>query len=235
MIRDMTIKEREEIMKQNHKQDRLKSLIVPLEGDTSVTDSKNVMKHGLELQNTLQRPLTEVSSEEFMNLGLSYIEYCEKVSQSPTQVGLAMWLGVSHLTLKRWVNSPNFIHWEILQRFINFFHFFAEQKAMDGMLSPLVYFFQAKNYWGMSDQTEIVHKTQPTETIDLSEQQRILHSTPGVVVETDFEEIEEDLETSSGSEDNGDLAADNFVDLDTILCGDLAAEEDLESWSDEDL
>ena len=81
--------------------------------------------------------------------------------------------------------------------------------------------FYGKNWFGLSDKTEIVHKSQTTQVIDISEQQRILRTTPGVIVDAEFHEKTENLAIPEnlGNKVPEDLGTHTHENLATILRG----------------
>lgn len=179
------------------------------EGDTSIRDNLDLMVHGVEFQGKVGKDLSYTDTEILTREGIAFLQYCDEKNMVPTMTGLALWLGLTHGTLTRWMHDSRNPHNFFLQKMNTYFHRFAEEKAMDGSLSPLIYFFQAKNYWGMSDRTEIVHKSQSTQTIDISEQQRILRSTPGVVIDAEYHEkppeARDEVKDLEGSSDTTEL------------------------------
>lgn len=103
---------------------------------------------------------------------------------------------------------------------------YAEQKAMNGELSPLIYFFQAKNYWGMSDKTEIVHKSSSTSVIDVSEQNRILTSAPGIILDAEIVNTKSENEIQNTKSEILNTKSEN--EILNFLTG-----EDIPEWDDD--
>ena len=158
-------------------------------GDTSLIDNMNVMKHGMEVEKKIGRPLSYASVEIFDSLILDFVKYCDEKKMVPTRPGLALWLGLDSTTLGKWKNDSTNPFSSSIKNAEELFHSFLLQKTTEGKINTILYFFLAKNWYGMSDKTEIVHKSQSTQVIDISEQQRILRSTPGVVVDAEFEDL----------------------------------------------
>ena len=201
-------------------------------GDTSLIDNMNVMKHGMEVEKKIGRPLSYASVEIFDSLILDFVKYCDEKKMVPTRPGLALWLGIDSTTLGKWKNDSTNPFSSSIKNAEELFHSFLLQKTTEGKINTILYFFLAKNWYGMSDKTEIVHKSQSTQVIDISEQQRILRSTPGVVVDAEFEDLGTEnlgtenlaIESVSGTENLGteNLGTENLgtsENLDDILLG----------------
>ena len=245
---NMTYEERVNNMKVKGKQqcNQLKKVIQP--GDTSIMDNYYIFEHGMNIDKKLGRPLSYSSPQELSRQIGEYIQYCSDKDLVPINSGLALWLGIDHGTMVDWRDNPANPFSPILKKASELFHSFAQQKTLDGQINPILYMFLSKNYWGMSDKTEIVHRSS-TSGIDLDEQQRIINSTPGIVIDAQIIESEprsEDLCTNTLPEDLGsqkaenlaseDLAAENLEDedLDDMLLGgseDLGEAEDLGTYT----
>ena len=134
------------------------------------------------------RPFSYESVEEFDKQVVAYFEYCQEKQLIPARPGLALWLGIDSDTLVKWKNDSANLMQDSIKRAEEAMHMFTLQKAGEGKINPILYFFIAKNWYGMQDKTEIVHKSSSTQAIDITEQQRILRNTPGVVLDAEFEE-----------------------------------------------
>ena len=179
----------EKAMKNYKAPSNMKKLIK--DNDDTLKDCYALLKHGRETMKN--KSVAYMDGEELEEQINGYIEFCIEHKQVPSQVGLALWLGVSNETINNWKSNPSFIHYKIIKRTLEIFHKFIEQKALDGEINPILYMFYGKNWFGLSDKTEIVHKSQTTQVIDISEQQRILRTTPGVIVDAEFHEKTENL------------------------------------------
>ena len=243
---NMTREERIQNLEKNRKEPHrgLKKLVK--EGDTSIMDNFEIYMHGIRLWESHGSNHAYDDPDAVMNEIQTYIVYCDDKKMNPTWLGLSLWLGVSIQTLDRWKEDQTNLCCEIFKKTHNLFHNFLQQKALDGELNPLMYFFMAKNYWGLSDKTEIVHSRQTTAVIDISEQQRILSSTPGVVIDADFSEkpsvaaVEPSRTLETGKADLSHADLQNVLrgrenvreheDLETCRHGDLHTQGDLETW-----
>lgn len=131
-----------------------------------------------------------INDEDEMDVEIEkFIVYCASNGITPTLSGLSLWLGVTRQTLMNWKRNSTHELNRAVSRFTELFHSIVEQKTLDGELNPLVYFFLGKNYFDLQDKTEVVHSMQTTEVIDISEQQRILETTPGVVIDADYQVV----------------------------------------------
>ena len=234
---NMTREERIENLERNRKEPHrgLKRLVK--EHDTSIMDNFEIYMHGIRLWESHGSNHAYDDPDAIMNEIQAYIGYCDEKKMNPTWLGLSLWLGVSIQTLDRWKEDQTNLCCEIFKKTHNLFHNFLQQKALDGDLNPLMYFFMAKNYWGLSDKTEIVHSRQTTAVIDISEQQRILSTTPGVVIDADFSEkpsvavVEPSRTLETGKADL------SHADLQNVLRGreKTPVHEDLQTYTQEDL
>lgn len=190
---------------------RMKHLIK--DDDNTIQCAWEMQKHGRRIQRG--QSVAYMNDEELEKEIDDFIEYCIVNKQVPSQVGLSLWLGVSIETITRWKHDQNCQHEKIIKNVVELFHKIIEQKVLDGELNPVLYMFYGKNWFGLSDKTEIVHKSQTTQVIDISEQQRILRSTPGVVIDATWSEkpVEAPRTLGNSSEDL------DTVDLSSLLRG----------------
>lgn len=207
------------------------------EDDTTLVDCYSMMQHGNNISQKMGRPLSYASVEEFERQVGEFFMYCHEHKIVPTRPALANWLGVNSGTLLRWSNDETNPFSFSIKKADEVMHQFMLQKTMEGSINTILYFFIAKNWFGMSDKTEIVHRS-TSNGIDLDEQQRIINSTPGIVIDAKIVESEprsenlgtnippedldaqeaENLALKTSAEDLGDLEAENLEDL---LIGDL--------------
>lgn len=207
------------------------------EDDTTLVDCYSMMQHGNNISQKMGRPLSYASVEEFERQVGEFFMYCHEHKIVPTRPALANWLGVNSGTLLRWSNDETNPFSFSIKKADEVMHQFMLQKTMEGSINTILYFFIAKNWYGMSDKTEIVHRS-TSNGIDLDEQQRIINSTPGIVIDAKIVEYEprsenlgtnippedldaqeaENLALKTSAEDLGDLETENLEDL---LVGDL--------------
>lgn len=240
---NMTYEERVNNMKTKGKEQAnyLKKVIHP--GDTSIMDNYYIFEHGMNIEKKIGRPLCYASPQELTEQIGEYIEYCHRTNIVPINTGLALWLGITSKTMIEWRDNPSHPFSEIIKKASELFHSFVQQKTLDGQINPILYMFLSKNYWGMSDKTEIVHRSS-TSGIDLDEQQRIINSTPGIVIDAqiiEHEQRSENLGTNTLPEDLGSNKAENLAsedlgaeNLDDVLLGgseNLGGAEDLDTYS----
>lgn len=159
--------------------------------DHSLENTYEMSKHGREL--TKRVSIANMDPDDLQKEVDDFVEYCIEKRQVPSKVGLSIWLGVTVATINRWEGEGTTRNGLIFKSFDDFCHKFLEQKALDGEMHPVLFMFYSKNWFGLSDKTEIVHKSQTTQVIDIREQQRILRSAPGIVVDAEFTEKPENL------------------------------------------
>lgn len=187
---NMTTEQRiENIKKRKKSPNGIQESKIFSEDDTSLMDNFQIMLHGNSIEKKLGRPLSYASVEEFDHQIGEYVQYCLDKQIVPTRPSLALWLGLDSNTLGTWKNDSTNPFANSIKKTEELFHSFLLQKTTEGKINTILYFFLAKNWYGMSDKTEIVHKSQSTQVIDISEQQRILRSTPGVVIDGEFEDL----------------------------------------------
>ena len=201
----------------------LKRLAKP--NDIDMRTSYMMYKHGFEI-NGSGRPLSYQSEEYLLDVINEFMEFVYDEGINPTNTGLALWLGIDIATLDEWTYDSSHVFSQILKRTMLIFKNYAEQKAMNGELSPLIYFFQAKNYWGMSDKTEIVHKSSSTSVIDVSEQNRILTSAPGIILDAEIVNTKSENEIQNTKSEILNTKSEN--EILNFLTG-----EDIPEWDDD--
>lgn len=244
---NMTYEDRVDNLKKNS-QDRtgnglVSSKIFP-EGDMTLSNNLDMMQHGYNIEKKLGRPLMYASLEIFNNEIFEYVKYCTEHQLVPTRPGLALWLGTTSGTLRDWKNNPANPFAESIKKAEELFHEFILQKTVTGSINTLLYFFLSKNWFDMSDKTEIVHRSS-TSGIDLDEQQRIISSTPGIVIDAqiiDSKPCLEDLGTNTTPEDFDSQNAkkepsedsEDSEDFESILSGEDFAAEDFQKTFAED-
>ena len=200
------------------------------DNDPTIQDNFYLYQHGSQLEKKLGRPLSYSSVEIFEEQIANYIQYCIKRQLTPMDNGLALWLGVNNDTLKRWERDPNNIFSNSIKRASELFHNIVQQKVVGGEINPVLYMFLSKNLWGFSDKTELVHRSSTRGAIDLDEQQRIINTTPGIVIDAEYSESKETSKQIGTIKPKGDLVAqtsnlkdsgDFAEDLEKLLAGDL--------------
>lgn len=148
------------------------------EGDTTIIDSWAMVQNGMTMGTRLGRPLAFAEPEALTEEIGRFFAYCHEKKLAPTQVGLGLWLGINQDTLYAWKGDSTHPFSEILKSTIAFIQSFAEQKAMSGEMNPLIYFFQAKNYWGMQDKQEVNINASQGQVIDAGTQREIIEQLP---------------------------------------------------------
>lgn len=225
---------REEAM-QNYKNGPKAKHLIKHKDDNTLKDTFEISKHGREVNKKI--PLSQMDPDYLQNEIDGFVQYCIDHQLVPSKVGLALWLGVSESTIRTYEHQGTGSLTGVFKLFTDFCHKFLEQKALDGEMHPVLFMFYSKNWFGLSDKTEIIHKSQSTQVIDISEQQRILRSAPGIVVDAEFTEQPENL--AIGNSENLDTQIPENLgthtqteNLETILMGseNLETSENLDTF-----
>lgn len=159
------------------------------DGDLSLSNSIEMMKHGNTFEKRHGRPLSYASVDSFDREIFDFAKFCDENKVTPTRPAMALWLGVTSNTIARWKEDNTNPFSNSIKRAEELFHQFILEKTMQGSINTLLYFFLGKNWFGMQDKTEVVHKSS-SNVIDLDEQERIINSTPGIVIDAEFKPIE---------------------------------------------
>ena len=193
------------------------------------------MQHGNTFEKRNGRPLSYASANTLDKEIFEFAQFCDENKVTPTRPAMALWLGITSDTIGRWKDDNTNPLSPSLKKAEELFHQFILEKTMQGSINTLLYFFLGKNWFGMQDKTEVVHKSS-SNVIDLEEQERIINSTPGIVIDADFKPIEREtkvieanttIEVNSSQNANmsdletGDLEAVLVGDLETYTSGDL--------------
>lgn len=225
--------------KRKKKSNTLADKRVMQEGDTSLTDMFNIYQHGMELPKKLGRPMCYASVDRVIEEVNNFILYCQEHNIVPLNSGLSLWLGIDRVTLNEWKNDSSHPFSQILKKADELFLNFTQQKTLDGKINPILFMFLSKQFWGYTDKTEIVHRSSNNGTIDLSEQQRIIQSTPGIVIDAEFKEKGRDLDGRGDRdlESSRDLDDQRLKDLETYTHRDLVSilSGDSETYTHRDL
>lgn len=243
---NMSYEERVENMKNNkklpHKMDNSK--IFP-KGDMSLGNSIQMMEHGNTFEKRHGRPLMYASPELLQEEIFNFAKFCDETGTVPTRPAMALWLGTTSWNIGRWKNDNTCPFASVIKKAEELFHQFILEKTMQGSINTLLYFFLGKNWFGMQDKTEVVHKSS-SNVIDLDEQERIINSTPGIVIDAEFKPVESEtpkvgvidtqnqnnaqIEENEASRGLADLQTSRGVDLEDFA--DLLAGEDLQTSTD---
>lgn len=167
------------------------------EDDTSIRDTVYMWQHGNQVEKRLGRPLAYASKEDLINELTEMFLYCDEKHILPKKTTMTLWLGITFETLDEWTNNPMHSYSEILKKATDICNEMMLNKAAEGRLNPILYFFIAKNWYGMQDKTEIQHTTSRARMIDLDEQDRIINATPGIIIDAQYREVQRRSEDSS--------------------------------------
>ena len=166
------------------------------EDDTSIRDTVHKWQHGNQIEKKLGRPLAYASKEDLISELTEMFLYCDEKKILPKKTTITLWLGITFETLDEWMNNPMHSYSEILKKANDICNEMMLNKAAEGRLNQILYFFIAKNWYGMQDKTEIQHTTTRARMIDLDEQDRIINQTPGIVIDAQYREVQRRSEDS---------------------------------------
>lgn len=115
-----------------------------------------------------------------------YFNICTEEGILPTVEGLALSLGTTRNSINDWESGRHFPErGPIIQQAKEFIALIDAQLVAQGALPAIPYIFRAKNYYGMSDKTE-VQITKGESTYNESEiKERLKHTIP---IDAEFEE-----------------------------------------------
>jgi hypothetical protein len=87
-----------------------------------------------------------------------YIQSCIDRGQRPTVEHYCLALGYARSTVHQWKNGEGCSarRTDIIKKAFDAFAAFDAGMTSAGKLNPILYFFRAKNYYGMRDQQELV-------------------------------------------------------------------------------
>lgn len=89
-----------------------------------------------------------------------YFETCDKYNIMPTNLTLALWLGVDVDTLSNHANNPNSPFFRVMKNTKAYLHGLMQGGTLAGEINPVTYIFLSKNYYGMRDDKNIQVTTQ---------------------------------------------------------------------------
>ena len=137
------------------------------------------------------------SDEELAERWNQYFHKCAETGQIPTVEEMAMYSGFTQATVWDWENGrrQGFSSQtaEIVKKAKEYLKSFDAKLVVSGKVNPIVYFFRAKNYYGMSDKQELVVSTGAGSEQDISAEdiaKRYIED--GKTVETGF--VDDDTE-----------------------------------------
>lgn len=104
------------------------------------------------------------SDQELAERWNEYFHKCAETGQVPTVEEMAMYTGYTQATVWDWETGRNhgFSNQtsEIVKKAKEYLKMFDAKLVMSGKANPIVYFFRAKNYYGLVDQKEFVVSAQ---------------------------------------------------------------------------
>ena len=118
-----------------------------------------------------------------------YMEVSEKYEVKPTVAGLALALGVSRMTLLKWLNGEVTIRTaDIITEYYSLIEIFDESAMKDNRVNPVAGVFNMKNNHNYKDEVEIVHvdEKKPTNqeiAMKYNERAEIVDAQPSAVID----------------------------------------------------
>lgn len=80
-----------------------------------------------------------------------YFDLCAETNQLPSIKALALYIGVSYRTLKKYIDDPTSRYNEILVMARDYCHVVVENGALNNKVNPATYMFTAANYYDMKN------------------------------------------------------------------------------------
>ena len=112
------------------------------------------------------------SDEELAERLNTYFKHCAETGQIPTVEEMAHYTGYSQSTVWDWevgrLNGFSSQTAEIVKRAKEYLKTFDAKLVVSGKVNPIVYFFRAKNYYGLVDKQEIAISPNMQNEQDLS-------------------------------------------------------------------
>lgn len=110
------------------------------------------------------RPYAFESLEKLQEDMTEYFDTCAKYDIMPTNVTLALWLGVDVDTLSNHANNPNSPFFRVMKNTKQYLHGLMQGGTLAGEINPVTYIFLSKNYYGMRDDKNIQLTAQGNES-----------------------------------------------------------------------
>lgn len=146
------------------------------ESNNTLVDGVVLMEHGLNVEKKIGRPLKFATDEIMKQEIFEYFQHCQDTCTIPTVLGVSLWLGVTRETVYQWTRE-DFPYTDTIKNTMSLIHKFTEDNAILGNINPVLYFFMAKNYWGMRDSTETIIRPENNRPSE-SEQRAIIDALP---------------------------------------------------------
>ena len=131
------------------------------------------------------------SDQELAERWDTYFRMCAETGQVPTVEEMAMYTGYTYATVWDWETGrrPGFSSQtaEIVKKAKEYLKMFDAKLVVSGKVNPIVYFFRAKNYYGMQDKQEVEISSTNNQEHDMSAEdiaRRYIED--GKTVETSF-------------------------------------------------
>lgn len=101
---------------------------------------------------------------EVENSCYEYFDICKRTNQLPSIKALALYLGVTLDTMKKYMCDPTSAYFNTLNLARDMCHVVIEGGAMNNKVNPATYMFTAANYYGMKNTQSVEINRGTTET-----------------------------------------------------------------------
>lgn len=115
------------------------------------------------------RPYAFQSLEQLESDMSEYFDACREYGVMPTNVTLALWLGVDEDTITNHANNPNSPFFGVMKKTKTYLHSLMQNGTLSGDINPVAYIFLAKNYYGMKDDKNIQVSAQQGSNVNTQE------------------------------------------------------------------
>lgn len=119
--------------------------------------------------NGIGRPYAFESVEQLQKDMTEYFNTCAAYDIMPTNVTLALWLGVDEDTLTNHANNPNSPFFGVMKNTKTYLHSLMQNGTLSGDINPVTYIFLSKNYYGMRDDKNIQVSAQQGSSVNTQE------------------------------------------------------------------
>lgn len=117
-----------------------------------------------------------------------YFNVCVVAGSLPTIEGLALSLGVNRSTMLDWEQGKyNASRGPIITRAKEVIAEMDAQLVSMGKMNPIPYIFRAKNYYGLTDKTDVYISSSPLDNYNEAELKKSIKET--IIIDAEFEDI----------------------------------------------
>lgn len=117
-----------------------------------------------------------MNEDEVKKAIFDYFDTCEEIKQPPTIGGLGLWFSATDQTIMAWARKDD-PRGELFAMAVQGCQQFAEIKAMDGSLNPILYIYQNKAYHGHIE-TQRIEIVDGGKTLSIEEVDEVIDMLP---------------------------------------------------------